>query len=309
MYNKKRIYPIVMKGELYMIKSMTGFGRGTSEGEESSYVVEIKTVNHRYFELNVKMPRALISLEDNMRKIINEKIKRGKVDVFVTQNQLAKDNMEVLINETVSDSYIQALHNLSDRYNLRDDVSSSVLARFPEVLTLKQKEEDIEEVWRALSPSLESALDNLVYMRKQEGEKLLQDITNRCENIFANIDIISNRVPEVNEEYRKKLLKKVEEILGEREFDESRIAMEVVIQADKTCIDEEIVRLKSHVEQVLKTFNLNEPIGRKLDFVIQEMNREANTIASKVNDLSLTNIALDIKSDIEKIREQVQNIE
>lgn len=292
-----------------MIKSMTGFGRGTSEGEGSSYVVEIKTVNHRYFELNVKMPRALISLEDNMRKIINEKIKRGKVDVFVTQNQLAKDNMEVLVNETLSDSYMKALHNISERYSLREDVSSSVLARFPEVLVLKQKEENIEEVWQGMEPSLNEALDNLIYMREQEGQKLLQDITYRCENITQNIDIISNRVPEVNEEYRKKLLKKVEEILGEREFDQARIAMEVVIQADKTCIDEEIVRLKSHVEQVVKAFELNEPIGRKLDFVIQEMNREANTIASKVNDLALTNVALDIKSDIEKIREQVQNIE
>lgn len=292
-----------------MIKSMTGFGRGTSEGEGASYVVEIKTVNHRYFELNVKMPRALISLEDNMRKIINEKIKRGKVDVFVTQNQLARDNMEVLVNETLSDSYMKALHNISERYSLREDVSSSVLARFPEVLILKQKEENIEEVWQGMEPSLNVALDNLIYMREQEGQKLLEDITYRCENILRNIDIISNRVPEVNEEYRKRLLKKVEEILGEREFDESRIAMEVVIQADKTCIDEEIVRLKSHVEQVMKAFELSEPIGRKLDFVIQEMNREANTIASKVNDLALTNVALDIKSDIEKIREQVQNIE
>lgn len=292
-----------------MIKSMTGFGRGTSEGEGSSYVVEIKTVNHRYFELNVKMPRALISLEDNMRKIINEKIKRGKVDVFVTQNQLARDNMEVLVNETLSDSYMKALHNISERYSLREDVSSSVLARFPEVLILKQKEENIEEVWQGMEPSLNVALDNLIYMREQEGQKLLEDITYRCENILRNIDIISNRVPEVNEEYRKRLLKKVEEILGEREFDESRIAMEVVIQADKTCIDEEIVRLKSHVEQVMKAFELSEPIGRKLDFVIQELNREANTIASKVNDLALTNVALDIKSDIEKIREQVQNIE
>lgn len=292
-----------------MIKSMTGFGRGTSEGEGSSYVIEIKTVNHRYFELNVKMPRALISLEDNMRKVINEKIKRGKVDVFVTQNQLARDNMEVLVNEALSDSYMKALHNISERYSLREDISSSVLARFPEVLVLKQKEENIEEVWQGMEPSLKAALNNLIYMREQEGQKLLQDITYRCDNILENIDVISDRVPEVNEEYRKRLLKKVEEILGEREFDESRIAMEVVIQADKTCIDEEIVRLKSHVEQVKKTFELNEPIGRKLDFVIQEMNREANTIASKVNDLALTNVALDIKSDIEKIREQVQNIE
>lgn len=292
-----------------MIKSMTGFGRGASEGEISSFVVEIKTVNHRYFEVNVRMPRMLISLEDNMRKYVNEKVKRGKVDIFVTQNQGIKDSMEVVLNEDIAGSYVNALHKLRDIYGLRDDISSSTLARFPEVLTLKQKEDDIDQIWQELLPSLEEAVSNLCKMREEEGKKLLADITSRCECISNNVDIINSRVPEISEEYRKKLLKKVEEILTERGIDESRIAMEVVLQADKTCIDEEIVRLKSHVNQVLKTLVMNEPIGRKLDFIVQEMNREANTIASKVNDLKLTNLALDIKSDIEKIREQVQNIE
>ena len=292
-----------------MIKSMTGFGRGTSEGEISSFVVEMKTVNHRYFELNVRMPRTLISLEDNIRKYVNEKVKRGKVDIFVTQNQGDKESMEVVLNEQIAASYLSALHKLKDKYSLRDDVSSSTLARFPEVLTLKQKEEDIEQVWQELLPSLEESVSNLCSMREEEGKKLLADITSRCECISKNVEIINNRVPEISEEYRKRLLKKVEEILTERNIDESRIAMEVVLQADKTCIDEEIVRLKSHVNQVLETLKMNEPIGRKLDFIVQEMNREANTIASKVNDLKLTNVALDIKSDIEKIREQVQNVE
>lgn len=292
-----------------MIKSMTGFGRGTSEGEGSDYIVEIKTVNHRYFELNVKMPRALISLEDNFRKVINEKVKRGKVDVFVTQNQLAKDNMEVVVNEPLADSYVKAIHSLRDKYGLRDDMSASVLARFPEVLVLDQQEEDIDKIWKALEPSLQAALDNLMRMREQEGKKLFGDIQQRCSSISSNVDRIYERVPEVTEEYRMRLEKKVQEILENKDYDESRIAMEVVLQSDKTCIDEEIVRLRSHVEQVLKTLELGEPIGRKLDFIVQEMNREANTIASKVNDLQLTNLALDIKSDIEKIREQVQNIE
>lgn len=292
-----------------MIKSMTGFGRGTSEGEISSFVVEMKTVNHRYFELNVRMPRTLISLEDSIRKYVNEKVKRGKVDIFVTQNQGDKESMEVVLNDQIAESYLSALHKLKDKYGLRDDVSSSTLARFPEVLTLKQKEENIEQIWQELLPSLEEAVANLCIMREEEGRKLLTDITRRCECISDNIEIINSRVPEISEEYRKRLLKKVEEILTERNIDESRIAMEVVLQADKTCIDEEIVRLKSHVNQVLETLKMNEPIGRKLDFIVQEMNREANTIASKVNDLKLTNIALDIKSDIEKIREQVQNVE
>ncbi len=292
-----------------MIKSMTGFGRGTSESEASSFIVEIKTVNHRYFELNARMPRTLISLEDGIRKYVNDKIKRGKVDIFITQNQGANEDMSVVVNESLAENYVEALHNLRDKYDLRDDISATTLARFPEVLKLEQKEEDLEKTWKILLPAVEEAVHNLVSMRQQEGEKLLIDITKRCECISRNVDIINRRVPEVTEEYRARLLKKVEEILAEKSIDENRIAMEVVLQADKSCVDEEIVRLKSHVAQVIKTFKLGEPIGRKLDFIVQEMNREANTIASKVNDLELTNIALDIKSDIEKIREQVQNIE
>lgn len=292
-----------------MIKSMTGFGRGTSEGELSNFIVEIKTVNHRYFEVNVRMPRTLMSLEDNIRKNVNEKIKRGKVDIFITQNQVGTEDVDVVINENLADNYVKALYKLKEKYSLRDDISATNLARFPEVLTVQQKEEDLDKIWYTLLPAVEDAVNNLFSMREQEGEKLLIDITKRCECISNNIDIINSRVPEVSEEYRKRLLKKVEEILVERDIDENRIAMEVVLQADKTCIDEEIVRLKSHISQVLETFKLNEPVGRKLDFVIQEMNREANTIASKVNDLELTNLALDIKSDIEKIREQVQNVE
>ncbi len=292
-----------------MIKSMTGFGRGTSESEASSFIVEIKTVNHRYFELNARMPRTLISLEDGIRKYVNDKIKRGKVDIFITQNQGANEDMSVVVNESLAENYVEALHNLRDKYDLRDDISATTLARFPEVLKLEQKEEDLEKTWKILLPAVEEAVHNLVSMRQQEGEKLLIDITKRCECISSNVDIINRRVPEVTEEYRARLLKKVEEILAEKSIDENRIAMEVVLQADKSCVDEEIVRLKSHVAQVIKTFKLGDPIGRKLDFIVQEMNREANTIASKVNDLELTNIALDIKSDIEKIREQVQNIE
>lgn len=292
-----------------MIKSMTGFGRGTGEDSNSSYVIEIKTVNHRYFELNVRMPRTLISLEDNIRKIVNEKIKRGKVDIFVTQNGINKENVEAMVNENLSDSYMQCLKVLVNRYGLREDVSVSNLARFPEVITLRQKEEDLKLVWNSLLDPLNEALDTLLNMREIEGKKLLNDINSRCELIFSYIDIISKRVPEVSKEYREKLLKKVEELLGDNQIDENRILLEVVLQADKSCIDEELVRLKSHVNQVLQTLELDEPIGRKLDFIVQEMNREANTIASKVSDLELTNIALDIKSEIEKIREQVQNVE
>lgn len=292
-----------------MIKSMTGFGRGTSEQKNSSYVVEIKSVNHRYFEFNVRMPRALISLEDNIRKILNEKIKRGKVDVFITQNTFNRDDIEATLNENLMDSYMNCLKTIMNKYELRDDISVTNLARFPEVVTLKQKEEDVESVWNNLLNPINEAVDNLIRMREEEGLKLHKDINKKCELILQFIERISVRVPEVSNEYREKLTKKVKELIEDSQFDENRIALEVVLQADKTGVDEEIVRLKSHIHQMQQTLNLNEPIGRKLDFIVQEMNRETNTIASKVNDLELTNLALDIKSEIEKIREQVQNIE
>lgn len=292
-----------------MIKSMTGFGRSSSEQVDSNYVVEIKTVNHRYFELNVRMPRALVSLEDNIRKILNEKIKRGKVDVFVTQNLFNRDNVEAVLNENLMDSYMNCLKVIVNKYSLRDDISVTNLARFPEVLTLKQKEDDVDEIWNILVKPLNEAVDNLIKMREEEGIKLFKDINEKCELILNHLEKISERVPQVSKEYREKLTKKVRELIEDSQFDENRIAMEVVLQADKTGVDEEIVRLKSHINQMQQTLKVQEPIGRKLDFIVQEMNRETNTIASKVNDLELTNLALDIKSEIEKIREQVQNIE
>lgn len=292
-----------------MIKSMTGFGRGTSEQSKSNYVVEIKSVNHRYFEFNVRMPRALISLEDNIRKIVNEKIKRGKIDIFITQNIFDREDVEAVLNETLMDSYMSCLKKIADKYEIRDDVSVANLARFPEVITLKQKEDDVDTVWNILLNPLNEALENLIHMREQEGAKLLKDINYRCDLILQYLDRISARVPEITKEYREKLTKKVKELIEDSQFDENRIAMEVVLQADKSAIDEEIVRLKSHIHQMQHNLNTEESVGRKLDFIVQEMNRETNTIASKVNDLELTNIALDIKSEIEKIREQVQNIE
>lgn len=294
-----------------MIKSMTGFGRGNVEVTDSiyDYVIEIKSVNHRYFEFNVKMPRTLISLEDNIRKAVNEKIKRGKVDVFITQNVGVKENVEAVLNEELADSYLKCLKKLIDTHNLRDDISATNLARFPEVVTLSQKEDDLDEIWKVLSLSLNEAIDNLVAMRSKEGEKLNRDIIEKCNIITSDVNKIEERIPEVSKDYRDRLTEKVKEILGDSTLDESRIAMEVVMQADKTAIDEEVVRLKSHVNQMLETIKMDEPVGRKLDFLVQEMNREANTITSKVNDLELTNVALDIKSNIEKIREQVQNVE
>lgn len=291
-----------------MTRSMTGFGRGS--GEHSNFIVEIKSVNHRYFELNIRMPRTLISLEDNIRKIVNEKIKRGKIDIFVTQNIQEKDNVEAVLNEELIKSYMSCLDKIKSIYqDVRDDISVMSLARLPESINLKPKEEDLDESWKQLEESLTLALQELVKMREVEGLKLKDDLQTRCDLIKNYVDKISERVPQVSIEYREKLDKKVKDLLSDSQIDESRLAMEVVLLADKTAIDEEIVRLNSHILQIKQTLALDEPIGRKLDFIVQEMNRETNTIASKVNDLEITNLALEVKSEIEKIREQVQNIE
>lgn len=292
-----------------MIKSMTGFGRGSVPDGHSNFIVEIKTVNHRYFELNVRMPRALISLEDNIRKILSKKIKRGKVDVFITQKTVEKDNVEAVLNEELVKSYMECLTKIGKSYEVRDDISIMSLARLPEAVTLNQKEENLEEVWKQLETSLEIAIESLVSMRIEEGRKLKEDIEKRCDLIGSYVNNINNKVPSMLVEYRERLRKRLKELLDDTQIDENRFAMEVALLADKTAIDEEVVRLNSHICQVKETLKIDEPIGRKLDFIIQEMNRETNTIASKVIDLDITNLALEIKSEIEKIREQVQNIE
>ena len=292
-----------------MAKSMTGFGRGTREEEGKSFAVEIKSVNHRYLDINVKMPRNLISLEERIRKTVSEKINRGKVDIFITQNTYLSSDVEANFNYVLGDSYIKCLQEVRDRYEIRDDISVSLIARFPDVITLNSKEEDLEKVWENLSIPLNDALNLLISMREKEGLKLKEDILNRCSYIKDQVDKISDKASVIAVEYKEKLEKRLKELIGDIKLDESRIAMEVAVFADKANIDEELVRLNSHIGQMRETLELNEPIGRKLDFIVQELNRETNTIASKANNLELVNIVLNIKNEIEKIREQVQNIE
>ncbi|ERI92848.1 TIGR00255 family protein [Clostridiales bacterium oral taxon 876 str. F0540] len=297
------------KDELSMTKSMTGFGRGSCEEEGKSYVVEIKSVNHRFLDINIKMPRNLISLEDRIRKTISQRINRGKVDIFITQNTYLSNNIAANFNYNLGDSYINCLKELRDRYDVRDDISVSLIARFPDVITLNTKEEDINEVWNSLKGTLDNALDSFIIMRNKEGEKLREDIIRRCDYVKEQIDKIELKAPTIVLEYKEKLEKRLNELLGDIKVDENRIAMELAIFSDKANIDEELVRLNSHIIQMRDTLDLDEPIGRKLDFIVQEMNRETNTIASKANNLEITNISLNIKNEIEKIREQVQNIE
>ncbi|MBU3180422.1 YicC/YloC family endoribonuclease [Clostridium psychrophilum] len=292
-----------------MIRSMTGFGRGTSEKDGKSFTIEIKSVNHRYFETNIRMPRVLISFEDKIRKIIGEKVKRGKLDVFVTQGNYDKEDVAAYLNEQLVESYINCFQTLKNKYNLVDDISVGAIARLPEVITLKQKEEDVSETFDLIELSLMKALEALIFMREREGKKLIEDVMHKCDLISKLVDKVKERAPLVVTEYKAKLNQRLIILHKEVEFDEGRVAMEIAIFADKVGIDEEIVRLDSHIEQMKETLVLNEPIGRKLDFIIQEMNRETNTIASKANDLKILNTVINMKSEIEKIREQIQNIE
>ncbi|KAJ51498.1 uncharacterized protein (TIGR00255 family) [Clostridium tetanomorphum] len=292
-----------------MIKSMTGFGRATFEDSSRSFVVEIKSVNHRYCDINIKMPKSLISLEDKIRATIQRKINRGKVDVFITLNTYDKKDVKTFLNKSLADDYLECLNEIKERYDVVDDISVSLIAKFPEIITLKQQEEDLEELLNSLSRPLEEAVELLVAMREREGFKLGENILEKCNNIKHIVNEIEKRSSIVPVIYKEKLTSRIKELLEDSQIDESRIAMEVAILADKACIDEELVRLNSHIIQMKETLNLNEPIGRKLDFIVQEMNREANTIASKANDLDITNLALNIKNEIEKIREQIQNVE
>ena len=292
-----------------MIRSMTGFGRGNSEKDGRSFTIEIKSVNHRYFETNIRMPRVLISFEDKIRKIIAKKVNRGKLDVFVTQGNYDKEDVEAYLNENLAASYINCLQVLKDKYGLNDDISVAAVAKLPEVITLKQKEEDVSEAFEQIELALTKALGALLFMREREGKKLLEDVIVKCDLINGLVEKVKKRAPLVVLEYKAKLTQRLTALHKEIDFDENRVAMEIAIFADKAGIDEEIVRLNSHINQMRETLIIDEPIGRKLDFIIQEMNRETNTIASKANDLEILNIVISMKSEIEKIREQIQNIE
>lgn len=293
-----------------MTISMTGFGRAvTSEESRYNFTIEIKSVNHRYLDLNIKMPRNLLSLENKIRETVKEKISRGKLDVFITQNTYEKDDVEVSFNKILGDSYFNVLKEIGNRYEINDDISVSLIAKFPDVVTLEKKDVELEEVWNSLKIPLNEAIDVLIKMRTDEGTKLTEDIILKCNIIEELVNGIKERSPLVVEEYKNKLNNRLKELIENSTIDEGRMYAEIAIFADKASIDEEIVRLNSHIIQLKENLNKQESVGRKLDFIVQEMNREANTISSKANDLEIVNLAINIKNYIEKIREQVQNIE
>lgn len=292
-----------------MVYSMTGFGRGTSETEEMGYTIEIKSVNHRYLDLNIKLPKSLISLEGRIRREIQSKINRGKIDLFLTQNVYQIKNEKAIFNKEVADSFYLCLKSIKERYNIADDISVSLISRFPEVITLEQKDEDLESIWDSISRALIGAIDKLNVMRRAEGEKLKDDIKIKLSGIEKMVLGIEEKAPMIPIIYKEKLQNRINELLSDNQIDENRLYTEVTMFSDKACIDEEIVRLKSHISQLKSTLDIDEPIGRKLDFIVQEMNRETNTIGSKANDLEITKYVLEMKNDIEKMREQIQNIE
>ncbi|MFA9399406.1 MAG: YicC/YloC family endoribonuclease [Clostridiaceae bacterium] len=292
-----------------MINSMTGFGRGNFDTIKRGFTVEIKSVNHRYLDINIRMPKSIISLESNIRKRIQEKVNRGKIDVFVTQTIYSKEDVVAKFNSSLADSYINCLNEIKERYTVRDDISVTSISRIPDVITLEEKEEDISVIWEVLDKALDESLESLCAMRLVEGEKLKQDIIKKTESIYNKVLTIEKMAPDVVTSYKEKLENRIKDLLENTELDENRLEMEVAVFSDKACIDEEIVRLKSHISQINETLNVNDPIGRKLDFIIQEVNREINTIGSKANNLNITKLVLEVKTEVEKIREQIQNLE
>ena len=293
-----------------MVKSMTSFGRSNSEeGKKRVFTVEMKSVNSRYLDVNIRMPKSIISLEEEIRKMISNSLNRGKVDVFINIKNYNEGAGVPKVDINLAQGYLQCLKEIEEKLNIKNDISVMQIARFPEVITMIEEEDKIDEIWEELKPLISSSLDMMINMREVEGEKLKEDILikiNQIEDLVSKVEEFADSIPKV---FKQKLEERLKDLLGNVEVDENRIATEVCILADKATVDEEIIRLNSHINQVRETLKLNEPIGRKLDFIVQEMNRETNTIGSKSSDIKMTNIVIDIKNILEKIREQVQNIE
>ena len=293
-----------------MVKSMTSFGRSSSEeGKKRFFTVEMKSVNSRYLDINIRMPKSIISLEEEVRKRINESLSRGKVDVFINLKSYSDGQGVPKLNLKLAQEYLNCLKQIEDSLCVKNDVTVTQIARFPEVITMVEEEDKIDEIAEELTPLISEALEMMIKMREVEGEKLKEDILlkiSKIEKLVSDLNVLADNVPK---NYKVKLEERLKELSGSVEIDESRIATEICLFADKSTIDEEIIRLNSHIEQVRQTLELREPVGRKLDFIVQEMNRETNTIGSKSCDMEMTNIVIDIKNILEKIREQVQNIE
>ena len=293
-----------------MIRSMTGFGRGEAQAQQKKFLIEVKSLNHRYLDTNIKMPKILNYLEEKIRQRIKDAVKRGRVEVFISYEKIGESDVKVTPDIALAKQYLDALREIGDNLSVADDISISSLVRFPDVLVIDKKEEDEDEIWKSLSESLEIALQKLIEMREAEGRQLKLDFLKRLDIIGGMIKDIEVRSPQLLQDYRQRLLDRMKELFEEGpSIDEGRILMEAAIFADKSSITEEIVRFHSHIKQFKIILEEDDSVGRKIDFLIQEMNREVNTIGSKANDLQVTNIVINLKSELEKLREQIQNIE
>lgn len=292
-----------------MIKSMTGFGRCEVSENNRKFTVEMKSVNHRYLDVNIKMPKKLNFFESAIRALLKDYIQRGKVDMFITYEDMTENNVSIKYNKDIAAEYLKYLREMSEEFGLDDDIRVSTLSRYPEVLSMEEVTIDEEGIWKTLEKAIKGAAEGFVETRIKEGENLRNDLISKLEGMLSHVDFIQERSPQIIAEYKQKLEDKVKDLLTDVKVDENRLLMEVTIFADKVCVDEEIVRLKSHIETTKTTLQAGGSMGRKLDFIAQEMNREANTILSKANDLEISNRAIELKTEIEKVREQIQNIE
>lgn len=292
-----------------MIKSMTGFGRCEISEGERKFTVEMKAVNHRYLDVSIKIPKKLSFFESAVRNMLKKYIERGKVDVFVTYEEYTQNNVCIKYNKDIAEEYMKYLDQMAGDFSLENDIRVSTLSRYPEVFTMEEQTMDEEELWRELEQAVQGAAENFVEAREAEGENLKEDLIGKLDAMAVHVDFITDRSPHIIKEYKEKLREKIQELLEDTRVDESRLLTEVTIFADRVCVDEELVRLRSHIAQTKEALLAGGSVGRKLDFIAQEMNREANTILSKTTDIEVSGHAIELKTEIEKVREQIQNIE
>ncbi len=292
-----------------MVASMTGFGRGKVSEQDFNITVEIKSVNHRYFEYSSRMPRSFQFLDDTLKTLCQQKISRGKVELSVQFEDISSNSIELAVNTAYADAYITALHKFAKDYKLKDDIKASSIVGNTEIFTVRKRDLDEELIKSAVTAAADVAIDNFIAARALEGERLVADIKSRTDYILTQVDFIESRSPITVREYREKIEARMRELIGDVQIDEQRLITETAIFADKIAVAEETVRLRSHITSLCSMLNEGGVIGRKLDFIVQEMNRETNTIGSKCQDMEITKVVVEIKSEIEKIREQIQNIE
>lgn len=292
-----------------MLRSMTGYGRSQKILGGRDILVEIRSVNHRYYEYSSRIPRSYNYIDEKLKALLKTSVSRGKIEVSVTINNIEGKDTEIAINKGVAEGYVTALRSVSEELGLVDDITLSKLIKLPDVFSVQKTPDDEEQIWKDVSEVTAEALAKFVEMRQIEGERLRSDVIEKADNILSMVGCVEEISPQTVENYRNRLFKKISEILEDKNIDEQRILTEAAVFADKVAVDEETVRLRSHISQLKTMLDSDEPVGRKLDFIVQEMNREVNTIGSKAQDLNVTKYVVDMKSEIEKIREQIQNIE